>query len=63
LPKEYEVLIKWKMLSKDFKDEGELKLIIQPEIEMRSTESLVNDPSEVRIESGEIEDVIVETKD
>jgi hypothetical protein len=59
-PIESIIKINWKLLSKDFKDEGQLIINVQPEfIPIYSTE-WVEEKSQVRIEEGTIEDNIVE---
>jgi len=60
---ESEVLIKWKLISKNYKDNGELKIIFNPYIERNYTDILVEDPFQVKIEESEIEDFIVYKKD
>jgi hypothetical protein len=63
LPKEYEISVRWKLISKDFKDAGTLKLIIKPDIKRIYNEVLVEDPLKVGIKEGDkIEDVIVDKK-
>lgn len=54
----YEIEIKWKLLSKDFKDQGVLKLFVKPEFKRKVIEKLVDDPKEVGIEVKEINDFI-----
>jgi hypothetical protein len=55
-PKEYDVKIEWKLISKDFKDNGELILKIRPDIVLESKEVLIEDPTKLGIIEGEIED-------
>lgn len=63
-PKEYEIAVKWKIISKDFKDEGTLKLIIKPEFERNYNEVLVEDPLKVGIKEGnDFEEVIIDKKE
>jgi hypothetical protein len=59
LPEESTVLIKWKLISKDFKDTGELKLIIKPKIEIERKFVTVDSEKEVRIETGEVQDCLI----
>lgn len=47
LPEEHEVSVKWKLISKDFKDEGTLKIIVKPDIEIKHRNQLTNDSSKV----------------
>lgn len=61
--RETTLLINWKLLSKDFKDEGQLKLTAIPEIKREITTKLVYDPAEVRTIEGEIEDYITDGKE
>lgn len=59
-PKEYEIPVAWKLISKDFKEQGKLTLKIQPDIQRSYKEVLVEDPLKARkVEKGEIEDVII----
>jgi hypothetical protein len=61
-PLESKIVINWKLLSKDFKDEGQLFVNIQPDyIPINQTE-WVEEKSEIRTEEGIIEDYIVEDK-
>jgi hypothetical protein len=61
LPKDYEITLKWKLISKDFKDEGALKLLIRPGIAKNREIIYVEDLKDVRIEGGEeFDDVIVQ---
>lgn len=50
------MLANWKIISKDFKDEGQLKLTMLPEIKTNQIIELVDDPQKSRIIIGEIED-------
>jgi len=61
--KNYEIKINWRLLSKDYKEHGELKITIQPDIEFIYKDILVEDPTKVRIIESEIEDMIVDKKD
>lgn len=60
LPYETTVLIKWKLISKSFKDSGVLKINFTPKIEYNYETILVENPSHVRIEEMEIEDFLVD---
>lgn len=62
LPKEYEIPVRWKLISKDFKDEGELKVLIKPDIETDYKDVLVEDPLKVGIKEFPIEDILVDKK-
>ena len=63
-PKDYEILVIWKLISKDFRDEGTLKLLIKPEFERELNEVLVEDPSLVGIKEGdEFQDYIIDKKE
>jgi len=50
------VYIDWKLISKDYKTEGKLKINFTPNIIEENEIILVEDPLEVRIVEGEIED-------
>lgn len=58
LSKEYVIIIRWKLISKDFKDNGELIIKVQPEIIYENREILIEDPTKLGIVEGEIEDYI-----
>lgn len=62
-PNDNKVLLKWKLVSKTYKTEGDLLLIIKPDIETEYETILVEDPLKVRTVEGEIEDYIVEKKE
>lgn len=55
---EYEIILKWKLISKDFKDNGELILKVQPDIQYESEKKFTEDPTRVGIVEGGIEDYI-----
>lgn len=60
-PKEYEILVNWKLVSKDLKDEGVLKLIVKPDFETTHNDVLVEDPLKAnKIVEGDFEDVIID---
>lgn len=61
-PVESKVVINWKLLSKDFKDEGQLIINVQPDIETEYNDILVDDLSAVKVIEGEIEEYILEKK-
>ncbi len=64
LPKEYEIILNWKLISKDFKDEGKLKILVKPEFERKYEEILVEDPLKVGIkENKSIEELIIDKED
>jgi len=60
LPKECNIKVHWKLISKDFKDEGVLKIAVKPNIINDYKELLVEDPYKVGIEESDIEDFLVE---
>lgn len=61
MPKEYEITINWKLISKDYRDGGKLKLIVKPDIERKYKTVLVEDITEVRVEAeAEFEEFIIE---
>lgn len=59
VPQEYSIPLRWKLIARDFKEEGELTIIVKPKIEIEYNSILVDDPTQVRVEKGEIEDVII----
>lgn len=59
LKEEKEIKIKWKLVSLNYKTEGELNLIIKPDFQIEEETILVNDPLEVKT-TEEIEDCITE---
>lgn len=59
-PNESDILIKWKLLSKDYKDEGTLIIKVIPSIVTKYEDILVEDPLKVRIVEGEIEDYLTD---
>lgn len=61
-PVNTEITIDWKIISKDYKNNGKLKLLLTPEIKYIQNTILVDDPFDVRIEEGEIEDYITENE-
>lgn len=61
--KESEIFIKWKLLSKDFKDEGVLTIKVKPNIVTKYEDILVEDPLKVKTIEGEIEDYITDKDD
>ncbi|WP_286911888.1 hypothetical protein [Flavobacterium sp. UBA4197] len=56
---EYDLKIKWKLISKDIKDEGELKILVRPDIQYLHATILVEDPLQVRIKEGDLEDMVI----
>lgn len=52
------IKIKWKLVSKDYKNEGELLLNLDIEIKRKYNEFIVDDPSDVRTIEGELVDYI-----
>lgn len=54
--------IKWKLTSKDYKDEGKLLLNLNPTIERDYKRIIVEDPSDVKKEIGDIEDFLEDVK-
>lgn len=61
-PKEQTITIRWKLVSKDFKDTGELKIEVEPNISIKNNTIFVEDHSKVRETTGEIEDVFESTE-
>lgn len=62
-PKESKIVIKWKLVSKSFKQEGDLLINVKPDIETIYKDILVEDPLKVRTEESDIEDYIEDKKD
>jgi len=59
-PKNYEIKVHWKLISKNFKDEGELKIIVDLDMEIDYKTILVEDSAKVGIKESMIEDVLVD---
>ncbi len=57
-----DVNISWRLISKSYKQFGNLKLHVEPKIELKYNEILVEDPKEVGIVESQIEDYIIEKK-
>jgi len=57
-PKESTITIKWKFLSKYYKTNGELKVIINPEIKTEYVEDLTEDPLQKGTVHGPVEDYL-----
>ncbi|MCF1716841.1 hypothetical protein L0U88_19520 [Flavihumibacter sp. RY-1] len=53
------ITLKWKLLSKDFKDTGQLFINVDTHIEVINRTELVEDPFEVGIVEGAIEDCVL----
>jgi len=62
-PNEYEIDVSWKLISKDFKDEGKLKIIVKPELEIDYKDILVEDPLKIGTKESEFEEMIIDKKD
>ena len=58
--KESQILIHWKLLSKNFKDKGYLTLTVKPQVITQFDEVITEDPAKVRIENSEVEDYITD---
>lgn len=63
LPIESKISINWKLLSKDFNDEGQLLITVQPGIETEYKDVLVEDPLKVRVHESDIEEYIIDKKE
>ena len=64
-PQDYEILLKWDLVSKDFKDQGNLRIVINCDLQTEHKTVLEIDPLEARkppIE-GPIEDYIIEKEE
>lgn len=59
-PKEYDIKIEWKLISKDFKDNGELILKVRPNIITESKELHVENPTKLGFREDEIEEYLVD---
>lgn len=57
---ESKIIINWKLISKSFKQDGELIINVIPDIERVYTEILVDDPLKVGVEKSKIEDFIID---
>ena len=55
-----EVIINWKLISRNFKDSGELKINLRPFIDIEFIDIIVEDPSEVKTIYGNVEECIVD---
>lgn len=62
-PYEYEIIVNWKLISKDFKDEGQLKVLVKPEFQIECQDILVEDPLKVGTKESDYEEIIIEKKD
>jgi hypothetical protein len=60
LPDNYEIKVFWKLISKHFKDEGELTIIVKSNVKTDYEDILVEDPLKVRIVESAIKDMLVE---
>jgi len=61
--KESKIVIRWKLISKSFKQSGDLLINVKPEVETTYKDVLVEDPLKVGIEESDIEDYIMEEKE
>jgi hypothetical protein len=55
-PVENVIIINWKLLSRDFKDSGQLKINVKPDVEIDYNRVLVEDPAKVSIKEYDIEE-------
>lgn len=62
-PESTDLIIKWKLLSKDYKDEGVLTIKVIPDIIVEREEVIVEDPLQVGIVEGDIEDYVTDKVD
>jgi len=58
-PIDSKIIIKWKLISTDFKKEGELVINVQPEIEKKKSYIQISNQLDVRREVGDIEDYVI----
>lgn len=56
--KESKIVINWKLISKFFKQEGNLLINVEPIIETTYNDVLIEDPLKVRIKESDITDFI-----
>ena len=63
LAEEYDITIKWKLISKDLKESGELKVLVRPDIQHCYNTVLVEDPLETGIKESQTEDIIITKMD
>lgn len=56
--KESKIVINWKLISKSFKQEGNLLINVEPIIETTYNDVLIEDPLKVRIDESDITDFI-----
>lgn len=60
-PREYEIGVRWKLISRDFKDEGELTLNVQPNIEIITNVILTEEPDKIGTQKiHSFEDLIID---
>jgi len=62
-PNKSNIIVKWKLVSKDFKDNGELKIEIEPVISIKENTVFIEDHSKLGKVIGKIEDFIVSKDD
>lgn len=55
-PEENKIGLKWKLISKSFKQEGDLFINVKPDIETIQRDIYVDDPQKVRTEISDVED-------
>ncbi|MBW1656890.1 hypothetical protein [Flavobacterium quisquiliarum] len=60
VPNENEIIVNWKLISKDFKDEGQLKILVKPDFERAYQEFLVEDPLKVGTKESDFEEMIID---
>lgn len=60
---ESKIVINWKLISKSFKQSGDLILNVKPDVDITYKDALVENPLKVGIEEGDIEDFIVKKRD
>jgi len=63
LAEEYEIAVKWKLISKDFKDEGALKIFVKPNLQIKYRNQITDDPSKVGTTSQIDKEVLVNKED
>lgn len=58
--KDSEITISWRLLSKDFKEQGDLTLMVKPDFKIQKNEFLIDDPAHLGTFEETIEDLIVD---
>lgn len=62
LPKNYSLIVKWKLVSRDFRDNGELKINVDPQIKEQVKTEYVNSSAEIKDDEVAIKDSVVKKR-